>query len=442
MEQLGQRAIGNKVAFGSDTPVRGLVINFNGPELNHLALSLARESALAGFVRPYVNKGRRWERVLEAMPLAGNVYRTTFGRRKLQDPQLNQLTFEAGVGPDLIGSALGRATWIPAHLRHRWVYEMQEAVRSAVTQRGAALADGANCIVAYPGFALDAFATTRLRRDGKSILNYSIAHHLEHRRMWQEECEREPAFASTWLGFDHWKDGYEAQLDQEIASADGILVGSEYAKETFRAAGISPNKVRVIPYGVDPAIFTPPAQSKRRDERFEVVYAGQLTQRKGISYLLRGYRKFQKRDSRLTLIGELVSGMEPFLPFADDFRHVPHLTRPALAAMYAKSSVLVFPSLFEGMGLVVLEAMACGLPVIVSTNGPNQVVRDGIDGFIIPIRDEDAICDRLQRLYDDPEMCEWMGSNARQRAVALSWNQYAREVTSYMAEMVNLGHHH
>jgi glycosyltransferase involved in cell wall biosynthesis len=115
------------------------------------------------------------------------------------------------------------------------------------------------------------------------------------------------------------------------------------------------------------------------------------------------------------------------------FRHVPHLTRPALAQQYRESDVFVFPTLLEGMGLVVLEAMACGLPVIVTANGPGDIVRDGIDGYVVPIRDEAAIVDRLERLYANPALRVEMGRNARRRSLEFGWGQYTSKVTEYLA---------
>ncbi len=407
--------------------LKTLVISFNAPELNYLAGHLAHCEALTGFVRPYVNKGRPWERIIERLPLAGSVYARTFGRRRIDDPQLLALTREAAVLPDFCAALLLRApTWLDALSRPGTQF-LDESVRKAVARRGAALASEANCVVAFHGFARDAFKVCQ-RNGGHAVLNYPIAHHKTHRKMWAEEVEREPAFASTWVGFDHWPEGFEAQLDEEIALADGILVGSSYARDSFIDALVPVRKIHSIAYGVDLDVFSPSGIERDRNG-FDVIYAGQLSQRKGLSYLLRGYRKFQRRDTRLTLVGALIGNGAPLVPYRDVFRHVPHLPRPALAQMYRQSSVFVFPTLIEGMGLVVLEAMACGLPVIVTGHGPGDLVRDGIDGFVIPIRNEDAIAQKLELLYDDAELCRQMGQNARARALQYHWDVYAQKVT-------------
>jgi glycosyltransferase involved in cell wall biosynthesis len=103
--------------------------------------------------------------------------------------------------------------------------------------------------------------------------------------------------------------------------------------------------------------------------------------------------------------------------------------------MYRASDVFVFPTLIEGMPLVVLEAMACGLPVIVTANGPGDIVRDGIEGFVIPERDPDAICDRLERLYRDPELRIEMGRRAAERSKAFDWGAYTGKARQALAEL-------
>lgn len=417
---------------------RSLVINFNSPELNYLALALAENGSLCRYVRPYINKGRVWERVLGSLPMLGKTYEGTFGRRRIRNPQLAGLTQEAGIFADIGAAVIGRMHSLPEALRLSGSYRLQESVRHAVARRAARLAPGVECVVAYVGFGLPAFEAVRAHGAGKALLNYPIAHHRHHRKLRQEEQEREPEFASTWPSLDGWATGYEAQIDQEIEVADIILVGSSYARDSFVLEGVAPEKIVVAPYGVDLNNFSAaPPRSRDTSKQFEVIFVGQLSQRKGISYLLRGYRRFRKSDTRLTVVGNTPGSMAPFKPYADLFRHVPHQTRPALAQMYRDSDVFVFPTLLEGMPLVVLEAMACGLPVIVTANGPGDIVRDGIDGFVVPSRDEEAIGERLERLYRDPELRAEMGRNACARAHEFSWAAYANRTFGVLASLIN-----
>jgi glycosyltransferase involved in cell wall biosynthesis len=108
------------------------------------------------------------------------------------------------------------------------------------------------------------------------------------------------------------------------------------------------------------------------------------------------------------------------------YRHTSHLPQKDLPSLFHDADVFVLPTLIEGMPLVVLEAMACGVPVITTTHGPGEIVRDGVDGFFVPIRDHEAIAARLEQLYLDRPLREQMGHNARERALQYSWDAYAR----------------
>ena len=415
---------------------RTLVVNFNSPELNQLAKALAGSFALEAFVRPYVNKGRGWERALSELPLAGQLYSSTFGRRRMNDTQLAALTHEAGVLPDLCAAAIGRSHWLPPATRHRLSHRLFMSVREAVALAACHHVASSECIVAYEGFALPAFVAAKALGGRSVVLSYPVAHHRQRRRVRLEENEREPDFAITWPDFDDWPAGHEERLDEEINQADAVLVGSTYASDSFVAQGIDRAKMQVVPYGVDLQTFTP-GPSRTRSDGFKVIYAGQLTQRKGLSYLLRGYRKFARHDTRLTLVGSLVGSDAPLRPHADLFTHVAHQTRPALAAMYRDADAFVLPTLIEGMPLVVLEAMACGLPVIVTANGPADIVRDGIDGFVIPERDDDAVCERLERLYRHPELRVEMGRQAALRAREFGWINYTSKACEMLAGLAH-----
>ncbi|MEY8688529.1 MAG: glycosyltransferase family 4 protein [Leptothrix sp. (in: b-proteobacteria)] len=423
---------------------RTLVVNFNSPELNQLADALTQAGQLSQLVRPYLNKGRSWERAISRLPLAGAVYNATFGRRCVASAELARLTVEAGIAADVCAAAMGHISVLPAHWRHlaknRLYMRVREAVAKTAAQR-VGLGD-IDAVIAYEGFALPAFEALQQRAPtAPKLLNYPVAHHRQRRKRRLDEIEREPAFAITWPDFDDWDHGHEARLDAEIAQADAVLVGSTYAADSFIAEGIARSKMQVIPYGVDLATFTPPDRPRPADGVLRVIYAGQLTQRKGLSYLLRGYQGFAaaqaQRVSQLTLVGSPVGSLVPLLPYADLYEHVAHQTRPALAQRYRESDVFLFPTLVEGMPLVVLEAMACGLPVIVTANGPADIVRDGIDGFVIPERDDEAIADRLDRLQRDPDLRIAMGCAAAARAREFSWAVYRSRAVGLLQQLVH-----
>jgi glycosyltransferase involved in cell wall biosynthesis len=420
------RNILNPCSFAKgDSALRQVsIVNFNAPELHQLGVYLAETGQLASCIRPYLNKGRWWERALERSPIIGPYYRSTFGRRALNSTAFNRLAVERGVLADWLAAAVVRSSWMSATRRSvvtDWLYAR---MRSSISEASVSYLGRSAVVVAYAGFAAPAFRWAE-RHAARRILNYPIAHHRYHLALRHEEAERVPSFASTWPELVGFTPQYMAELDAEIEAADAVVVGSAYCASTFTACAVKAEKLKRVPYGVDLGVFAPEPNAEVRED-FRAIYVGQLSQRKGLSYLLEAYRQFAGRGTKLTLVGNPVGSMAPLKPYASLFRHLPHLPRPALAAEYCRHDVFVFPTLLEGMPLVVAEAMACGLPVITTANGPDELVRDGIDGFIVPQRDPSAIVEKLELLRADADLRRRMGENAARRAREFTWAAYCQ----------------
>jgi glycosyltransferase involved in cell wall biosynthesis len=288
-----------------------------------------------------------------------------------------------------------------------------------------AVADS-DALVASFGVALDAFE----REDATTVrvLDYPIAHHEYARRLLAEEARLRPDMALT-LQFNRWPTFVTDWWDQECAAADLILVGSTFVRDTFLAQGFPATKLAVSPYGVDVHLFSP---SQAPPDIFRALFVGQVGQRKGIGYLLDAWALAQElgisRQAELVVVGSLVGDARSVLALGDLFRHVPAVPMATLPPIYRSGSVFVLPSLIEGMPLVVLQAMASGLPVIVTPAAAGDVVRDGIEGFIVPPRDPGAVADRLLTLDADPDLRLRLGLAARRRALEYTWDAYADRV--------------
>jgi glycosyltransferase involved in cell wall biosynthesis len=226
-----------------------------------------------------------------------------------------------------------------------------------------------------------------------------------------------------------------ARKDAEIELADHIVVASSFTRQSLNAAfGDIP--IEVTPYGCPPPILMKPTERKP-NEPIKLIFAGHLAQRKGIADLIAAV-SLLKVDWRLTLAGPRPPLAPPALNrFLADPRvtwlgKVPHAT---LLEQMASAHVFVFPSIVEGFGMVITEALSAGLPVITTphTAGPD-ILSEGKDGFIIPIRNPEALADRITFLAEDESRRRAISQAARNTAERMSWRRYETQIADLLAE--------
>ncbi len=213
-------------------------------------------------------------------------------------------------------------------------------------------------------------------------------------------------------------------LQEEYETAQFLILESEFTRNTFLARGFPAGKLALLPRGVDTVRFRPPEMA-RPERPFRVVFFGPLGVRKGARILLDAWSKLKLPDAQLFMLGSIQSDLRPVVEryaAADPTIHLEGFVKDYVR-YYHEASVFVLPSLSEGSAKVTYEAMACGLPVIVTPNA-GSVARDGEDGFIIPPRDSRALQEKLLLLYDDPALRKTMGRNARKRIEMFTWNAH------------------
>ncbi len=268
------------------------------------------------------------------------------------------------------------------------------------------------------------------------VLDLSYAHINTCLRIEAEERQYDPVFART---FDTYSMDSEdlRNMVEEVKMADAIIVASSFSKESLLENGVDEKRIFVVPYGVDLELFQPatlPAilSTTVQNNQLNILFVGGIGQRKGVGYLLKAVHELrQSLNISTTLVGNLRGDVSVFDAYRQNFIHLNHMPRSKVAAQYQAADVFVFPSLIEGFGLVILEAMASGLPVITTPNtGGRDVITDGVDGFIVPIRDVEAIKQRLVYLYEHPEERLKMGIAARKTAEQYSWCNYEKGIAS------------
>jgi alpha-maltose-1-phosphate synthase len=280
-----------------------------------------------------------------------------------------------------------------------------------------------DAVYAYEGGALQTFREAR-RLNIASIYELPSGYWYWERDLLAEEAECNQEFATLHPkladspGHMQWK-------DEELTLADFVFVASQHVRRTL--AGVVPDeKIRVVNYGAPPV---QPAKLVSRDANapLKVLFVGALIQRKGIGYLLDAIDMLGAQVE-LTLIGTRFAPNGRVDEACRRWRWLETIPYDKVLETMRVSDVLVLPSLSEAFGLVVTEALSCGLPVIITPNvGAGDLVADGREGFIVPICSSEAIADKLSILKRDRDLLATMSENARTTAAAKSWAVYREE---------------
>ena len=292
----------------------------------------------------------------------------------------------------------------------------------------------------FIGISGSGLRTSRIAkaRGRKYICDRGSSHVRFADRLLDEEFKR---WGQSFVGIDPRA---LAKEEQEYASADIITLPSRFCVRSFLEMGINPAKIRRIPYGVELNRFrqqgTPPS------EAFEVLFVGQVSFRKGFPYLLAAFQRLKHPRKRLRVVGAMQPELKIFLQdkHLDDIEFLGSIPQAQLAAIMSTSHVMVLPSIEDGFGLVIGQAMACGCPVICSQNtGGEDVFQDRREGFIIPIRDASTLAQNLEQLCQDRPLRNRMGEAAIRRVKTLGgWNEYGRQYRELCVELAGLSATH
>lgn len=265
------------------------------------------------------------------------------------------------------------------------------------------------------------------RIGAKAILECGSTHRFFQEKLLNEEYER--------FGIKNVRlPEYARQSSlEEVTCSDFIFLASEFAKKTFVDYGINEDKLFVIKRGVNLEKFKP---SERKNKKFKVLFVGRLSLRKGVQYLLEAWTKMRLKDAELLLVGSIDNNIKPVLSKYSDCGNIVFkgfLKDPS--DLYRDSTIFVFPSLEEGSAKVTYEAMAAGLPVITTENS-GSVIRNGLDGFIIPIRDSEAIKEKIYYFYENPKMIEIMSNNALENIKQYTWQGYRDNLIDFYNKLL------
>ncbi|WP_435184041.1 glycosyltransferase family 4 protein [Cylindrospermopsis raciborskii G7] len=263
----------------------------------------------------------------------------------------------------------------------------------------------------------------------KAIMEQTIAPKFIEYQLLQQEYETFPSWEIL-----PQQDSFLLELSnrekEEWSKADMVLCGSEFVKEGIIACGGAAEKCHILPYGVDWRFSAP--EYIIHSKPLRVLTIGGVGLRKGSPYVLAAAQKMQKL-AIFRMVGPL-GGIKPEIQslLANNVELTGAIPRSEIIQQYAWADVFVLPSICEGSATVIYEALAAGIPVICTANA-GSVVRDGIEGFIIPVRSHQAITDRIELLAENPDLRYAMSENAKARASEFTLASYGKKLLDTLA---------
>jgi alpha-maltose-1-phosphate synthase len=289
-------------------------------------------------------------------------------------------------------------------------------------------------VYAYEGAALQTFRAAR-RQGTTCIYELPRGYWYYDIELLREEAALKPEYADTIPVLTHSPE-FLKDRDEELELADHIVIPSDFVRHTLHRAPVPDEKLHKVPYGTDESKGPTRALGASRGRRLRVLFVGALTQRKGIGYLVDAV-KMLGSSIEFTMVGGKFGRSACIDATVREHRWIPRIPHHAVLEEMAQHDVLVLPSISEAYGLVILEALSRGLPVITTMNsGGPEIIREGQDGFFVPIRSAEAIAQKLELLNQDRNLLDHMSASAAQRAREFTWQVYRRLLATTLTQIL------
>lgn len=265
------------------------------------------------------------------------------------------------------------------------------------------------------------------------ILDMSAPHFSYMCTLFEKEVEKHPSSCLKSVLkaplFSYWKQ----QSEYEIKNADGFLIASDFTKNSLTLSGADESKIFKCVYGLNHDFFNAVDRTKSASDHLKCVYVGNVTEQKGSRYLFEAIKKIKDEnpETEFTIVG----AYNPLDPLIEDIKtscvFTGHILPAELKKILLESDIMVFPSLADGFGFAVAEAMACGVVPICSRNaGVSDLIEDGKNGFIISAADSNSICEKINHLDSNRELLSEMSKSASEAAKQAIWDNYRQNIES------------
>ncbi|MFN2508778.1 MAG: glycosyltransferase family 4 protein [Chthoniobacterales bacterium] len=280
-------------------------------------------------------------------------------------------------------------------------------------------------VYAYEDCALEFYETAR-DLDVRRIYDLPIAYWETAQRLLGEEALRYPDWEPT-LGGTRDSEEKLTRKMRELELAELVICPSNFVFESLPNITRQTKLCTVVPFG-SPSL-QPPREATSGNRPLRVLFAGALTQRKGLADLFRAMKLVDSAQVELVVMGSLLQPLRWYRERLAHFIYERPRPHQEVLRLMRSCDVFVLPSIVEGRALVQQEAMACGLPLIATRNaGADDLIEEGKTGFLLPIRSPQGIAEKISWCADHRESISGMGIAAQRRAAQLTWRGYGEKI--------------
>jgi len=323
--------------------------------------------------------------------------------------------------------------------RHELGWASMDEVWCAVDRDAAKCLETARnnpaAVYAYEDCA-EATFTAAQQRDIRRVYDLPIAYWKKSRELLAEEAQRYPEWEPTLIGTRD-SESKLARKTRELELAEMVVCPSNFVLESLPEDIRRDKQCFVVPFG-SPPVTASVERSSKGSAPLRVLFAGAMTQRKGLADLFAAMKLLGRSDVQLVVMGSLLQPIAWYRAQYPDFIY--EAPRPHAEVLHLMSScdVLVMPSIVEGRALVQQEAMSRGLPVIATRNaGADDVIIDGKTGFIVPARSPEVIAEKIGWFAANREALAGMGIAAQTTARELTWSAYGATIVGLVRDLIN-----
>ena len=284
---------------------------------------------------------------------------------------------------------------------------------------------GMDCIHVLQDYEYNVIRTAK-KRNVKIVYEQITAYYME--RYFDDNDEKE-----------------DLKQRENLQAVDYILTASDFVKNSI--LGIKENKniekkITVIPYGANTQQFSYKERIYEADRELQLLVVASISKRKGMNYLLDAMEKLQNQPVKLSVIGVPVNGEEEILNRMQSMNNVEYVGRvphEQIHSYFENNEVFILPSLAEGSSLSVYEALASGMPCVVTKN-TGSVITDSVDGFIIEVKSAESIVAAIRKFIEKPELVHEMSLSARNTINKYTWEKYEKKISDfYKKKMIQVG---